>query len=578
MAMRGLAPNASAMAILRAACVVVFAVLLCGTGASAQALPIAFPHVGSSAAPTLRQDGLFSTATVTLDGPVLRLAAALPQPPGQVPLADRANAVQNVLQHVVSTVGSGDEVKTEYDPATVRVELERQQGQNVLAVVDAKHRDPLTILTVTADDARYRHTDVDTLATRWQDHLQTVLQRALQIRQPATQRRAIDSVVRGGIALAIVTVLLLALTNRLRRRIEGLEDELLTAEQRADQEATQAAVGPVPTPARRSRLLRLALSELAPERKLHFYTSLAALVLWLLALIWFIAVSWGLSLFPQTVATSRTLWRGGYQVGTTWIVTAIVDRLLNLAINRLAVAARIRRYASAEERTRTLLRVPTITHAIAGFKTFILVFMAVLATLGEIGVPVGSVVTIGGVVAIGVSLAAQNFVRDFVNGFLVLFEDQYIVGDFVSINGYTGLVEQLSLRMAQLRDGAGNLITIPHSSVTSVVNHSRNWSRVDYRVSVDPGADHQKAVDAVRGALEELALDRRWRGAILTPVEWIGVDGLSRNWMLLRASVKTAPLRQYELRREINARVLVAFEEAGIGLGAPIPAEFIASA
>jgi small-conductance mechanosensitive channel len=566
------------MRLPRVLCVVLLVVLLCGGSASAQGLPpIALPHVLSSASPTIRQEGLFTTATITLDGPILRLAAASPQPPGQVPLADRALVVENVVQHIVATSGTGVDARTEYDPSTMRVELERQHGQNVLAIVDAKHEDPLTIVTVTADDARYRHTDVDTLATRWQKRLQTQLQHSLEIRQPATLRRAIDDVVRGGVALGAVTALLLALTTRLRRRIEVLEEELLAAQERAKEEATDAGDA-APPAALRSRLLRLTLGEFPAERKLRFSTSLAALVLWLVALLWFITVSWGLSLFPQTVATSHTLWRGGVQVATTWIVTVIVDRFLNLAITRLAATARIRRYASAEERTRTLLRIPTITNAIAGFKTFVLVFLAVLATLGEVGVPVGSVVTIGGVVAIGVSLAAQNFVRDFVNGFLVLFEDQYIVGDFVSINSYAGLVEQLSLRMVQLRDGAGNLITIPHSSVTSVVNHSRNWSRVDYRVSIDPGADHEKAVAIVRAALEELARDRHWRGAILTAVEWIGIDGLSRDWMLLRASVKTAPLRQYELRREINARVRLALHEAGIDLGAPIAAEFMPSA
>jgi small conductance mechanosensitive channel len=97
------------------------------------------------------------------------------------------------------------------------------------------------------------------------------------------------------------------------------------------------------------------------------------------------------------------------------------------------------------------------------------VFVALLTTLSEIGVTVGSVVTIGGVAAIGVSLAAQNFVRDFLNGFLILAEDQYVVGDFVTINGYTGLVEQLSLRMVQIRDVAGNLVTMPHSSVAGVI-------------------------------------------------------------------------------------------------------------
>jgi small-conductance mechanosensitive channel len=184
-------------------------------------------------------------------------------------------------------------------------------------------------------------------------------------------------------------------------------------------------------------------------------------------------------------------------------------------------------------------------------------------------------VTIGSVTAIGVSLAAQNFVRDFINGFLVLAEDQYVLGDFVTINGYTGLVEQLTLRMVQIRDGAGNLITIPHSSVTNVVNHSRNWSRIDYRLSVDPAADVDKALEALRGTIQQLALEPHWRSAILTPLEWIGVDALSRDWMLLRASVRTAPLRQFELRRELNARVRRAYREEGIGFGAPVPNEFV---
>jgi small conductance mechanosensitive channel len=200
--------------------------------------------------------------------------------------------------------------------------------------------------------------------------------------------------------------------------------------------------------------------------------------------------------------------------------------------------------------------------------------MAVLATLSEIGIPVGSVITIGGVVAIGVSLAAQNFVRDFVNGFLILFEDQYVIGDFVSINAYSGMVEHLSLRMTQLRDISGNLITIPHSSVTSVVNHSRNWGRIDYRLSIHPTADLKKALGTINAAVEELAQERPWRGTIFE-LEWIGVDALSSDWTLLRASIKTAPLRQKDLRRELNARVRDAMADAGLPLGAPIPAEFV---
>jgi small conductance mechanosensitive channel len=111
--------------------------------------------------------------------------------------------------------------------------------------------------------------------------------------------------------------------------------------------------------------------------------------------------------------------------------------------------------------------------------------------------------------------------------------------------------------------------------VTSVANHSRNWSRVDYRVSIDPAADIDKALEAVRTTIEAVARDKHWRGAILVPTEWIGVDSLSRDWALLRASIRTAPLRQFELRRVINAKVHRSLREAGIGFGAPVPGEFV---
>jgi small conductance mechanosensitive channel len=127
--------------------------------------------------------------------------------------------------------------------------------------------------------------------------------------------------------------------------------------------------------------------------------------------------------------------------------------------------------------------------------------------------------------------------------------------------------------MAQLRDTAGNLITIPHSTVTTVVNHSRNWSRVDYRISVDPATDADRAIAFVREAVHDVATQEPWKGVVLEPVEWIGVDSLSRDGIVIRASMKTAPLRQFELRRAVNERVATRFKEAGIALGAPVPQE-----
>jgi moderate conductance mechanosensitive channel len=294
-------------------------------------------------------------------------------------------------------------------------------------------------------------------------------------------------------------------------------------------------------------------------------------LLWSIALAWVSLALWALFLFPQTTPLALTLVRGASGVALIWIVTGLLNRALDIVIARLATVWRMSQLASAEDRARQLLRVPTITRAIAGFKTFILIFMAALATLGQLGIPIGSVVTLGGLAAVGITLAAQNFVRDFLGGFLVLLEDQYVVGDYITINGHSGLVEHLSLRMVQIRDRAGDLITIPHSAVTNVVNQSRNWSRVDYRVPVDPSTNVSSALGLVRAVLDGLAKDDAWHDAVLEPVEWIGLDALSRDWVVIHASMRTAPLRQFELRREINARVRAAFADAGIAYGAPIP-------
>jgi small-conductance mechanosensitive channel len=166
-------------------------------------------------------------------------------------------------------------------------------------------------------------------------------------------------------------------------------------------------------------------------------------------------------------------------------------------------------------------------------------------------------------------------VRDCLNGLLVLTEDQYVVGDYVMIGPYNGIVEALTLRVVQIRDALGNLVTIPHSSVTQVANASRSWARVDYRVPIDPRSDVNSALATLREAIESFADDEKWGPSVLEPVESIGVETLSQLGIVLRVGVRTAPLRQFELRRAINARVHERFATAGIALGvdplAPIP-------
>jgi small-conductance mechanosensitive channel len=542
-----------------------------GTGSPAGAqltLPSAAPGPAVSG---LSVQGLFVTAPIVLDGATLfRIGAPINPPITQVPIASRVADVQTALAQLLIENGSGNSTTTVFDPKTLRVHVKREGDADVLEAVDAKHADPLPIVTVTSNDSRSNNTNIDALAAQWQSMLQSALVRALELRQPAAEKRSLAQIMDVGLGLIVVSLLVFAGQRILWQRIQKLETEV------AERAATAAAQNPLaPEGAaasqRRRRFFALSLRELEPARRLTLYTAVAETLLWGTLLTWLIAVTWSLSLFAETTPLAQSITHGALGVATTIIVTGLLNRILDIAIGRAAAAWRVRRFASSDDRARLLLRIPTIAQTLSGAKTFVLVFVAVLTICGQIGVPIGSVVTIGGLAAIALSLAAQNFVRDFLNGFLVLYEDQYVVGDFVTINAFSGSVELLTLRMVQIRDAAGDLITIPHSSVLNVVNQSRNWSRVDYRVPVDPGADVPKALEIVRDQIEALASHANWTHDIGTPLEWIGIDGLSKDSVIVRASIKTAPLRQFEVRRQINDRVRTAFSQAGIALGAPIP-------
>jgi small-conductance mechanosensitive channel len=541
---------------------------------SAAFAQLTVPNPAPSTPPGIRQEGIYVTAPVFLDGALLfRIAVLLNGSPNQLPIQVRREYVETALGEVLATTGSGAETKTLFDPHTLRVHVKREGNVSLLEVVDAKHTDPLPLVTVTPTDAAYYQTTVDALAAQWQSQLQAALIRSLEIRQPAAERHALELVLRAAGILVVVSVVVWRLMIVLRRRIERLEAEIESRDRAIEAQQSRVVRDQGRTEKARRRFLALELRAIEPSQRLTFYVASAEIVLWLLALAWFLATMWAFSLFPQTTSLGQRLAHSAFAVVTTVIVAGLVNRVLDVIIVRIARAWRLAPFRHSEDRARELLRIPTIARALSGFKTFVIVFVAVLSVLGQIGVPIGSVVTIGGLAAVALSLAAQNFIRDFFNGFLVLLEDQYVVGDYVTINTYSGVVEKLTLRMVQVRDIEGNLITIPHSAVTHVVNQSRNWSRVNYRLPVDPNADIHKAIDLVRAAIDSLARDEHWSKAVLEPIEWIGIDELSRDSVVLRASIKTAPLRQFELRRQLNERVRRAFAEANIPFGAPTPAQ-----
>jgi small-conductance mechanosensitive channel len=545
---------------------------VCLGSGRAQSLPsLALPSMAPAAQLPggVRQEGLYNTAPISVDGvPLFRIATPANVGPDQISVEEREQSIDAaVAQLLAPKTTDGMVAGTIYDPESLRIAIQTSGDQALLVATDAHQKTPLALLTVTMADAKYQKVPVAALAATWQAKLQSALTQALQKRQPAEVERNVTDLWHYGLVLLAATLFVFLLLSLIGRRVASLQGRI----EKDAREMERAASGDPEHPSaprQRLRFMGLLIRSADPQMRLRVLRAVSGILWCGLAVAWFFAVLWALALFPQTTPVSHFLRR---QVG--WLAVVIVAAIVIVRIADIAIVRMARMYAEnarpeeGEERSRLLLRVPTVARAISAAFTMVVVFAAVLAGMKSVGISTGSVLTFGGIAALGITFAAQNLLRDFLNGAFVIIEDQYVVGDYVIIDEWSGVVEHMTLRVVQVRDSSGNLITIPHGQVTQVVNCSRNWSRVNYRIPIDARSDVTKAIAVLRDSIVALSGEDTFGGWMLDPVELIGVDAVSASGIVLRASIKTAPLRQFELKRELNLRVVEGFRAAGIAFG-----------
>ena len=247
------------------------------------------------------------------------------------------------------------------------------------------------------------------------------------------------------------------------------------------------------------------------------------------------------------------------------IIAAYVGlRLLRLAFNRLETLL-IRAAATAEvipgaatKRIRTLMSV--MWTIVVGLVWFV----AVLTTLGQIGVNVTPVLAGAGIVGLAIGFGAQNLVKDLVNGFFLILENQVRVGDVAIINGTGGLVEAISFRTIVLRDEAAVVHVFPNGAITTLSNMTKDWSAYVINVNVAYKEDPDRVVDVMRRVAEEMYAEPKYRSAMLEPIEIFGVDGFTESAVTIKARLKTQPLQQFTIGREYRRRLKKAFDAEGI--------------
>ena len=512
--------------------------------------------------------GTLEAIGVSLDGKELfKIASAAifnrSEPGSQIPVEVRAKQVEaNLKQLTIASKVSEDGV---LNPKTLRVSIEILNGQPVLFVKDATLTEAKVLLTVTDTDAQFYSTTQDRLANRWKDILERELRQALELRQPEALKQQNSEAVRILTATLLSTVLLGSIWifwGWRRRRLEQRQ----VAELAAQTEPLPAVEIPnVETTYLENRLFQRLHDYLGLQRRLKIVRFFRWLTFWAIAFTWLIGLAYSLKIFPETRQFANRVIAIPVVILITWFLTGLINRLTDLVIDRF-IESREQDQSLTEA---NLQRVATLANVVKGLKRVLVYSLGFLWVLQWLNLAPGSLLALGALVALAVSFAAQSLVKDLVNGFLILLEDQFRIGDYVRIGTASGFITNLNLRITQIRSDEGNLVTLPNSLIAQVENMSRTWARADFRVEVAYDTDVDLALAVVRETVDRLAQDPEWQSLIFDTQEVFGVDQISHTGIVIRIWIKTAPLKQWSTARELRRRLKIAFDRHNIQIGVP---------
>jgi small conductance mechanosensitive channel len=195
--------------------------------------------------------------------------------------------------------------------------------------------------------------------------------------------------------------------------------------------------------------------------------------------------------------------------------------------------------------------------------------MAIVMVLRETGFDIAPILAGAGIVGLAVGFGAQNLVRDVISGVFLLLENQVRINDVAIINGTGGLVEELNLRTTVLRGLDGTVHIFPNGAITSLSNMTHGFSYYVFDVRVAYKEDTDRVVSVLKALAEEMMQEDPYRPLILEPLEVLGVDLLAESAVIIKTRIKTLPIQQWNVGREMNRRIKKKFDELGIEIPFP---------
>lgn len=251
------------------------------------------------------------------------------------------------------------------------------------------------------------------------------------------------------------------------------------------------------------------------------------------------------------------------------IMLIVIGMAVLLAFLKRAVARFRRLYEGALQGPAQVKRADTLAHVVRDVARIIILTVGGMMILSEVGVDLKPLLAAAGLGGLAIGFGGQSLVKDVISGFFILLEDSVRVGDVVEIAGVGGLVEEVKLRTITLRDLSGNVHVIPNGVIDKVKNMTKLYS---YYL-MDVGVAYREDVDEVMAVLKEIAAelqaDPAFGADILAPLEMLGVDQFADSAVIIKCRIKTNPIQQWRIGREMNRRIKKTFDAKGIEIPFP---------
>ena len=265
----------------------------------------------------------------------------------------------------------------------------------------------------------------------------------------------------------------------------------------------------------------------------------------------------------------------GLRLASILLIALILNRLLRTLTKRLvpsATAENLGRIARMRDQ-----HVKTLAGLLYSAGTAVIIVGAVLTALPELGFNITPIAAVAGLASLAFGFGAQHLVRDLINGFFMITEDQFVVGETVRIGTVIGRVEHLTLRRTVIRDIQGAVVTIPNGEISQVANLSRDWGQVFVDIALPSEGSSDTAVAALERVCAEIRTDSGWSPVLVDGPRVLGIETFGPAGSTLRLQLRTVPGRQDDAARELRRRIQNRFEQEHIRWGGVQRVEVIGS-